>query len=68
MIGANILITHHYEHLPSVEQVKQHLFLHSDHAARGPDYVFHLVLDALVDENAPVIDRLADRLDVLETK
>ena len=28
-------------------------------ARRGPDYLFHLVLDAMVDEYAPVVDRIA---------
>lgn len=64
----NVLVTHHQEHLPSVEQVKQALFLHCEHASRGPDFVFHLILDAFVDEYAPVIDRVADRLDLIESK
>lgn len=65
---SNVLVTHHTDHLTSVEQVKQALFLHCEHASRGPDYVFHLILDALVDEYAPVIDRVADRLDAIESK
>jgi magnesium transporter len=39
---------------------------HHDCGGRGPDYLFHLVLDAMVDEYAPVVERLADRLDKVE--
>jgi magnesium transporter len=64
----NVLITHHLEHLPSVEHVKQSLFRHKEQASRGPDYVFHLILDALVDDYAPIVDRIGDRLDLIESK
>jgi magnesium transporter len=62
-----VLITHHYTPLSCVEEVSAYVARHGECARRGPDYVFHLVLDALVDEYAPVVDRVADRLDRLET-
>ena len=62
------LITHHYEPLPAVNAVRDHTGRHAEAVRRGPDYLFHLILDATVDEYAPVVERLADRLDDLETR
>lgn len=66
VLTRRVLITHHYQKLSSVESVKQFLDRHAEQAARGPDYLLHLILDALVDEYAPVVDRVADRLDTIE--
>ena len=64
----NVLITHHYQNLPSVTEVKEYLRRHIDGGARGPDYLFHLILDAMVDQYAPVVDRISDDLDLAETR
>jgi magnesium transporter len=63
-----ILITHHYQPLGCLATTRGHLEKHPDAAARGPDYIFHLVLDELVDEYAPLVDRVAARLDRLEAE
>ena len=61
-----VLITHHYDPLSSVAAVRGFVERHPDCARRGPDYLFHLILDDMVDEYAPVVDRIGDRLDKLE--
>lgn len=66
VITDRVLITHHYQVLPSISHVKQYLHRHGEHCGRGPDYLFHLVLDALVDDFAPEIDRIVERLDDIE--
>jgi magnesium transporter len=63
-----VLITHHYEPLTAVESVLKYVQRHHDCAGRGPDYLFHLILDALVDEYAPVVETMSDRLDQLENQ
>lgn len=68
VLTRNVLITHHYQPLPSVTEVAAHLDRHGDAARRGPDYLFHLILDAMVDEYAPVVDRVAARLEAIERK
>jgi magnesium transporter len=60
------LITYHEQPINSVEQVKRYLERHADQGRRGPDYIFHLILDGMVDEYAPLLDSLSDRLDDLE--
>lgn len=66
IITENVLITHHVQPLPCVETVQAHVERHADAAGRGPDYLLHLILDAMVDEYAPVVDRVASRLDRIE--
>jgi magnesium transporter len=63
-----LLITHHYDKLSSVEDVRAFCDRHADTLHRGPDYLFHLILDEMVDDYAPVVERVADRLDRLETR
>src|SRR5262249_28239786 len=64
----NVLITHHYQPLSCVDETREFVERHGTSARRGPDYLFHLVLDAMVDEYAPVVDRVAAQLDGLETR
>jgi magnesium transporter len=63
-----VLITHHYKPLPAATEVKRFCGRHAEQAGRGPDYLFHLVLDRIVDEYAPEIDHLVERLDGIEVE
>lgn len=67
ILTRQVLITHHYTSMACIEEVSGYLARHGECARRGPDYVFHLILDAVVDEYAPVVERVGDRLDRLET-
>ncbi|HEX4610846.1 MAG TPA: magnesium/cobalt transporter CorA [Urbifossiella sp.] len=66
VLTRQVLVTHHYPPLACVDGVSDYVARHGDCARRGPDYVCHLILDAVVDEYAPVVDRVSDRLDRLE--
>lgn len=68
VLTEQVLVTHHYQSVPSVTTVKQFLYRHAEQAGRGPDYLFHLVLDNVVDDFAPEIDRLVNRLDDIEER
>jgi magnesium transporter len=61
-----LLITHHYASMPCVMESQQQLTRHVASIRRGPDYLFHLILDSIVDEYAPVVDRIGEKLDHLE--
>jgi len=63
-----VLVTHHYDRLPCVESVWSYIGRRGDAAGKGPDYLFHLILDEMVDEYAPVLDRLIGRLDRIEAR
>ena len=66
ILTRSLLITHHYVALNSIQQLRDYLLKHPQQVDRGPDYLFHLVLDAMVDEYAPALDRISDRLDEME--
>src|SRR5439155_16575255 len=68
VLTRNVLITHHYTPLGCVDETRAFLDRHAESARRGPDYLFHLILDAMVDEYAPVVDRIATGLDRLEAR
>lgn len=68
VLTRSILITHHYAPLPCIAEGQSNLSKHPDWLKRGPDFVFHLILDGIVDEYAPMVEKLADRLDGLEAK
>jgi len=68
VLTRHVLVTHHYARMACVDDVSGYVARHGECAKRGPDYVFHLILDAVVDEYAPVVERIADRLDKLESR
>ncbi|MSU79290.1 MAG: magnesium/cobalt transporter CorA [Gemmataceae bacterium] len=63
----DILITHHAARLECIDQVRAYIGRHQAQIERGPDYVFHLILDNTVDEFAGVLDRVESSLDDLES-
>lgn len=67
VLTRKVLLTHHYAPLACVAEVAGYVARHGDAARRGPDFLFHLILDAMVDEYAPLVDRVAARLDRLES-
>ncbi len=66
ILTRRVLITHHYSAQACVDFGWEFVRRHTGCGGRGPDYLFHLVLDAMVDEYAPVIERMADKLDRVE--
>lgn len=66
VMANTLLITHHYDPLPCIDSVWAYASRHAGCVGRGPDYLFHLILDAMVDEYAPVIEEIAGRLDRIE--
>lgn len=66
VLTRHVLITHHVQRLDCVDEVVQSLGRHGEKVRRGPDYLYHLILDAMVDDYAPVVDRVSSQLDGLE--
>jgi magnesium transporter len=66
VLNKHLLITHHYADMPCISDGQRGLDRHPENLGRGPDYVFHLILDGVVDDYAPVVEKLADQLDHLE--
>ena len=68
VLNHRVLVTHHYQPLACIDTARSYLTRHTESFRRGPDYLFHHILDAMVDEYAPVVDRISARLDRLETR
>src|SRR5205823_6400664 len=66
VLTRRVLITHHYEPVVSCEELRGYLRRHDAQAGRGPDYLFHVVLDVMVDQYAPLLDHFDDTLDRIE--
>ncbi len=66
LLTERVLITHHYEPTPGIAELRTHLNKHEMQAGRGPDYLFHLILDAMVDQYVLVLDHVEDVLDGIE--
>ncbi len=65
-LGERFIVTHHYEPSPAVESVFAACH-HNDHMiTRGPDFLYHMVLDHIVDQYNPMLDRLDTEVDRLE--
>ena len=68
VLTERVLITHHYEPAHCITEMRAHVEKHHACAQRGPDYLFHLILDEMVDEYAPVLDHLGDALEDYEVR
>lgn len=67
ILTENVLITHHYRPLACITAVEEFLTRHAKQIERGPDYLFHLILDHTVDEFVPALDAIDDSLQDLES-
>ncbi len=68
ILSHQLLVTHHYDKLICIDAVQQSMEKRGDLLHRGPDFLFHLLLDEMVDEYAPVVERFTSQLERLETR
>jgi magnesium transporter len=66
VLTRQVLVTHHYEPLVSVAHLRAYLQRHESQAERGPDFLFQIVLDLMVDQYAPLLDAIDDTVDEVE--
>lgn len=55
-LGEHYIVTHHYEHSGAIEEVMASCRKNRHLLQRGPDYIYHLILDAIVDNYTPILD------------
>jgi magnesium transporter len=65
-ITSHVLVTHHYLPLAAVDHTLGLCRRNPRVGVKGPDYLFHLIIDAVVDAYSPVLDRLDLAVDQLE--
>jgi magnesium transporter len=65
-LGADYLVTVHQTAIAALDEVWTRLSSDPALFARGVDFAYYLVVDGIVDDNLPILDRIADELDELE--
>jgi magnesium transporter len=68
VLNRTLLITHHHALEPSVRALRLALEKCLSLGQRGPDYLFHLLLDHMVDQFAPILDDLQDSVEKIEDR
>jgi magnesium transporter len=61
-----VLVTHHYKPLRSVDYALQLCAKNAQTLGKGPDFLFHIIIDDIVDSYTPILDALDDATDALE--
>ncbi len=68
LIGKNFLVTHaHDERVCAVSPVQAEILRNARLLKKGPAWVAHSVMDRMVDEYLPIIDRFDDKIEKIET-
>jgi magnesium transporter len=67
-LGKNYIVTHHYELSLACEYTQQLCWKNQSILGRGPDYLFHIIIDQIVDQYAPVMDYFDEVLEEAETR
>lgn len=65
-LGANYVVTIHPIALSAVGKAARVSLKSSELMNRGPDYLLYCIVDNLVDDYFPIIERLGERIDELE--
>jgi magnesium transporter len=65
-LGGGFLVTVHQSVIAALDEVWGRLAAEPALFARGVDFAYYLVVDGIVDDNLPILDRIADELDDLE--
>jgi magnesium transporter len=61
-----LLVTHHYKPLHAIPHAAQLIAKNPQTLKRGPDFLFHIIIDDIVDNYTPILDRLDDAIDTME--
>jgi magnesium transporter len=65
-LGPGYLVTVHEEKIPALDEVWRRLAADAALGRRGPDFVYYLVADGIVDGDFAHVDRISEALDDLE--
>src|SRR5262249_7678421 len=65
-IGPGYLVTVHAEAMSGVETVWQRVAGDAGLLRRGPDFLYYLIADQIIDRNFAILDRVSDELDNIE--
>jgi len=67
-LGPNYVVSIHLDELPAITAYSQLCQRDERLLSRGPDWLLHGLLDALVDEYLPIVDAVDEEIDELEAR
>jgi magnesium transporter len=67
-IGENWLITLAYEKFVTIDTVFESVRNNPGHLQKGPDFIFHLILDEIVDKAVPFLENIENYIEEIEYK
>jgi magnesium transporter len=67
-LGANYLVTVHDGHSTSINELRDHAVRNAKIVGEGPVVLLHRIVDAMVDQYRPQVEKLDERLDDLEKR
>jgi magnesium transporter len=67
-ITERVLVTHHYTPLEGICFADSLCKKNAHTMSRGPDFLFHLIIDKIVDDYAPLLESLDDEIDEIEAE
>jgi magnesium transporter len=65
-LSSRMIVTHHYVPSHAVSNALAMCSKNPAHLERGPDYSYHMILDDIVDDISPILDRFDEVIDTLE--
>jgi magnesium transporter len=65
-LGRDYLVTVHTGNIPAIGKLWTRGCAAPSPLERGPDFLYYLIADALVDEGFPILDRIGDEIEGLE--
>ncbi len=65
-LSRRVLITHHYKPLRATQYASQLCAKNPQALGKGPDFIFHMIIDDIVDNYSPLLDALDSSIDNLE--
>jgi magnesium transporter len=65
-ITERVLVTHHYTPVEGIRFADGLCQKNAQTLSRGPDFLFHLIIDKIVDDYAPLLESLDDEIDAIE--
>jgi magnesium transporter len=67
-LGTDYLVTVHSGRIPAVDKLWARGCAAQSPLERGPDFLYYLLADALVDEGFPILDRISDEIESIENE
>ncbi|MEK8023153.1 MAG: magnesium/cobalt transporter CorA [Candidatus Hydrogenedentota bacterium] len=65
-IGAHYIVSFHEDVIPLMNHVRSRCSMQPSLMTKGSDFLLHLLMDSVVDETTHILQRLEEKLDVIE--